>query len=231
MHIVSVKLLTHALERQLRFYTETLELPLMERTATSFTVQAGSSCLTFERVADTDAGAAAKRPFYHYAFDIPSNRIDASAAWLDSRGIALNPLPDMTVRCYSATWDATSIYYNDPAGNIVEFIARHTIANRADGPFTARDLLHISEIGLVARNVSAMKRQLADRLKIEDYKDSSEQFAAVGDERGLFILSAYERIWLGSRQAAQLFSTEVRIKGAAPCKLAWPEYPYRIYSE
>jgi hypothetical protein len=35
-----------------------------------------------------------------------------------------------------------------PAGNIVEFIARHNLVSDSDGDFKSADILNISEIGL-----------------------------------------------------------------------------------
>ncbi|MFD2114787.1 hypothetical protein [Paenibacillus yanchengensis] len=57
----------------------------------------------------------------------------------------------------------------------------------------------------------------------------SLSFAAVGDENGLFILSANKRVWLGSNKQADVFMTEVIIesninKGEFTLK----GYPYKI---
>jgi hypothetical protein len=52
----------------------------------------------------------------------------------------------------------------------------------------------LSEIGLVVNDVAATKDVLENRFSINGYKDFHHSFAAVGDEQGLFILSAHRRV-------------------------------------
>ncbi len=46
-------------------------------------------------------------------------------------------------------WHARSVYFFDPAGNIVELIARDDLNDVADGAFSSRQFRNISETGLV----------------------------------------------------------------------------------
>lgn len=226
MKIQHIKLLTSIPDRQKKFYTQALGLPLVDDSNDAFTIKIGYSYLTFERAA---AEAAKASPFYHYAFDIPVNKVEEAAAWLDAKGVLLNELPNNKKKIYSTTWNATSIYFYDPAGNIVEFIARHSLDHSSYTSFTAGSLLNISEIGLVVNDVPSTSDLLKSRFSIDRYKDSYDSFAAVGDEEGLFILSANQRVWLGSNKPAGIYKTEVVIESAAnKGELIVEGYPYKL---
>ena len=223
MRIVSLRLLTSDLDALRTFYTAVLEFPLLEDRNDSFTVKSGHSNLTFEQTAHPE-----ERPFYHFAFDIPGNRVEEAIAWLGAKDVQLRLLPDHTYTHYSQTWNATSIYFYDPANNVVEFIARHTLGNESASPFSAANITNISEIGLVVDDVPGMMAYLKTTLLIDGYKDSSESFAAVGAEDGLFILSAKQRVWLGSDMKADIFRTEVTVSGIHGDVTSIPHYPYTI---
>jgi len=221
-----VKLLTEELDRLKRYYVLDLGLPLLAESQDSFTVKAGQSTLAFEQTSDRG-----QRPFYHFAFDIPENKIDEAVSWLNGRGVHLNLLPNNSHRIYSKSWHATSIYFYDPAENIVELIARHSLANKTDAPFSAEHLLNISEIGLAVKDVPRAMKLLQTNLLIEGYKDHYETFAAVGDEEGLLILSACRRVWLGSNKQAAIFPTEITISEAPGGNYSIEGYPYHIISQ
>ncbi|SFB04465.1 hypothetical protein SAMN05216312_103169 [Cohnella sp. OV330] len=169
----------------------------------------------------------AEDPFYHFAFDIPRNKIDESIAWLRSAGVNIYEFPDHSDRVYSKSWNSTSAYFCDQGGNIVEFIARHNCGHDIHTPFTGESLLSISEIGLAVTDISDIKNVLHANYFLNEFKDGNESFAAVGDEEGLFILSAIQRVWLGSDKKAQVFKTEA-IEGTHAGAYAVGEYPYKL---
>ena len=68
MKITEVQLETHRLAAMQKFYSETLELPLVYANERSFTVQAGRTRLKFYRVKHEE-------PVYHFAFNIPENQL------------------------------------------------------------------------------------------------------------------------------------------------------------
>ncbi|RAP76151.1 VOC family protein [Paenibacillus montanisoli] len=225
MRIQRLRLLTKELEKLQAFYTRILELPLLESSKDAFTVSVGASCLTFELTEHAD-----EVPFYHFAFDIPENKMDEAIIWLRSKAVALNLLPNHSYKAYFHTWDATSIYFDDPAGNIVEFIARHSLNNEIDISFTSSTFVNISEIGLVVNDVTRTKTLMKNNLGLDGYKDSDPSFAAVGDEDGLLIVSAPKRVWLGSEKKAAVFRTEVTIEGTdkGTGTIDLDPYPYKI---
>lgn len=84
-------------------------------------------------------------------------------------------------------WNSHSFYFENPSGNIVEFIARHNIKNQKDYSFSMKDLIGVSEIGIVSKNVPNAVKKL-NELGIPNFGESSENFAPIGDEHGLFII-------------------------------------------
>jgi len=97
----------------------------------------------------------------------------------------------------SKTWNSQSIYFKDAAGNVLEFIARHTMNNAIDGHFNERQILNISEIGLPSEDVIYWANELCQRLGISPYKqEPNENFTTVGDDNGLLILPHKDRIWM-----------------------------------
>ncbi|GGG69458.1 VOC family protein [Paenibacillus radicis (ex Gao et al. 2016)] len=223
MRIQSIRLLTKNVEQLQQFYAQLLGLPLLDRSKDSFTVLAGKSYLTFEQTEDAD-----ENPYYHFAFDIPQNKMDEAINWLSSKKISLNLLPDHSYKTYSKTWDATSIYFDDPSGNIIEFISRHSLINEVNTSFSGMSILNISEIGLVVHDVTSTMEFLKSNLKLDAYKNNYNSFAAVGDENGLFILAAHERVWFGSDKKADIFRTEVTIEGGDKGTSYLGSYPYKI---
>jgi hypothetical protein len=97
---------------------------------------------------------------------------------------------------YSESWDAHNLYFRDPAGNIVELIARHTLGNADAGPFSGASILGISEIGVAADDVRELVAELIERTGAAEYHGpGSASFSPVGDESGLLIVVARGRIW------------------------------------
>jgi catechol-2,3-dioxygenase len=89
------------------------------------------------------------------------------------------------------------MYFYDPEGNIVELIARHRLANRVSKPFDTQSVLDISEIGFPTDDVKQTVQTLCDRLSARVYDGAdSDEFTAVGDEDGMFIVVKQGRLWL-----------------------------------
>jgi len=122
---------------------------------------------------------------YHFAFNIPHNQLEAAAAWL--------PVPMLQGKSFQfEVWQAESIYFLDPAGNILELIARRPLANASQQPFGPASLLCLSEVGVACENV----RELAEQLQEPFFHDSgSELFVAAGDDDGLIVFVKTGRIW------------------------------------
>ena len=188
------------------FYRKVLELPVVAESGGSLSVRAGGTELLFV----PSAGDA--NPFYHFAFNIPENKLDAAIEWMKNRA-PLIPQPSTGSHIFNyPRWNANSVYFYDPAGNILEFIARHNLRNAAAGRFDSRDILHASEIGMVVPAVPAAVAQLKEKLGIADYIGVGDAFAPIGNEHGLFIIVRADRKWFG-RIPPGIFPAEVRMRG------------------
>lgn len=201
MRIKEIRLETHVLEELKNFYTETLKLSLANETRKSFTVRAGYSAIKFTRVQTSD------QPLYHFAFNIPENQLPEAKQWLSSRIPLIEK--DGQDQFRFDEWNAEAIYFRDPAGNILELIARHNLKNRSDREFSGASLLGVSEIGVPVEDVYLFSRHIQQELNIELWRGDEKQFAAVGDEEGLFIIVPIGRKWFATDIAAESFSLAV----------------------
>lgn len=213
MIIESVELFTSELAACKQFYSQRLGLYVESEDAKSFSLRAGPSRLTFRRA---EPGST---PTYHFAFNIPENRVPEAADWLESRGIA--PVEDEGQRLvFFDRWNAHAVYFNDPAGNIVEFIGRHGLHNRSDAPFDRRYILSLNEVGIAVDDVAASVQALEAAFGIRPARDPSEEFAAVGDKYGLIILVRVGRVWFMSDQPARDLPLRVGIRAPREGRLA-----------
>ena len=206
--ISRLKLQSHRLPETAKFYRETIGLPVNVASDGSFTMTCGETLIEFHKA------EGESQPFYHFAFNIPHNKLDKAIEWMKPR----HPLfvrEDGSVVFHFERWDAHAVYFIDPSGNIVEFIARHTLKNDAPGSFDVRDILYASEIGVVTPDVDATADNLKRGLDLDNYKTASDGFAPIGDEHGLFIVFKVGRIWLASDRGTSVFPAEATVRGAA----------------
>jgi len=231
--ILSLELLTAApLPRMKEFYHDSLGLRVVEDQRERLTIAAGQTNITFVP-APSDAG----RPFYHFAFNIPENKIRAARYWQRQRSPLL-PIPQRLrhadypddVVNYSH-WNAHSIFFFDPAQNVVEYIARHDLRNRADGGFDSRDILYASEIAFVVDDVAAVAQRMREAVALDQYRGGDNQFRAIGDERGLLLVMRRGRVIsfdATERKAVDVFRTSARIRGTRQANHRVAGFPYEI---
>jgi len=222
MQITELILATQQLQAQQQFYTTTLGLPLNAATSTMFSIQAGTTRLTFQQTTE--------ETLYHIAFAIPAHKSALAKAWLLAR-VPLLEL-DGENEFVLESWHSTSFYFRDPAGHILELIAHHDQPNSSSaGPFDSNDLLHLSEIGMAFENVATQVTDWQTNFGLEVYRDSlSEQFSAVGDIDGLFITVQHGRNWFPtSTIAAVIAPVDVTVQGIAGTSRNLAPYPYHIH--
>jgi len=189
MHILHLQLATTALEQQHAFYTQVFGFPVISTTADAITLQVGASQLTWTQATDPLPGS------YHFAFNIPTNQFAAAKRWLHQQ---VGLLTDATGadEFYSEDWNADMLYFSDPAGNIMELIARHTLANASELPFSRPSILNISEIGVAAEDVPHEVAVIRHQTGAPIYNEpGSDTFTPVGDEHGLLIVVQRGRVW------------------------------------
>jgi catechol 2,3-dioxygenase-like lactoylglutathione lyase family enzyme len=188
------------------FYTDRLGLTLVHSERGSFTVRAGWSELTFQE----PAAGGYQGEYYHFAFTIPENKLPEAKQWIESMvPIGTEAGADIS---FSESWNSHSVYFEDPAGNILELIARHTMSNGVDRPFDAKqDILCISEIGVPTLGVPAAVDRFAE-LGILTYKTRSSDFNPIGDDNGLLMLVETGRRWHFTNKTAESFPVRLKIQ-------------------
>jgi catechol-2,3-dioxygenase len=188
MKIKSLKLWTPQLDALAAFYRDTLGLIISAR-QNRFEAYVGYTRLAFQQ------GDAAESSPYHFAFNIPENQFDEGKAWLAQRVPLIHDRNGADTFDF-LDWNAHACYCFDPAGNILELIARHSLDSATTEPFSPRSLLGVSEMGLVTDDVRGSVNQLCQKFGLGVYDGAgSEAFAAVGDEQGLFIAVKRGREW------------------------------------
>jgi hypothetical protein len=226
-----------SMEAMKTFYGKTLDLGIADQRADRFSVMAGETRLTFVQTGDTNEG---RPPFYHFAFNIPENKIVKALEWQKARTPLLAIPQANRADGYPPEvvdyrhWNAHSIFFLDPAGNVVEYIARHDLKNGDSHPFGFTDILYASEIGLIVDDVASTATALKDLAGVASYRGASDQFAAIGDEYGLLLVMKRGRIidFTGNQaNGVRVYPTSVTVRGTKAAKHALSSYPYQLEIE
>lgn len=220
--IAEIRMKSARIDELRRFYKETLELPVTLKDD-QLTIAAGSTRLIFSPTESSD-----NEPFYHYAFNIPENKIEAARQWQKKRTPLIRRGKSEII--HFSGINAHSVYFNDPAGNIVEYIARHDLKNSASGGFGPKDMLYASEIGLVVDDVLQTVDEIRDSLGMSAFKGKKgRSFSPVGDAHALLILVKRNRKWFpAGKQPAKVHPVQATIRGAKPARLHYDNLGYRI---
>ena len=194
------------IEKLASFYGSLLELPV-ERKSNGIRIKAGESLL------EIDAATKTYHPFYHFAFNIPSNKIEEAREWLKTKVELIWMEAYKSDIADFVNWHAKSVYFFDPAGNIVEFISRFDLNNATSDRFNSKQILTISEVGLVFRGdeLELQTNELISRygLSYFDKQPPLDQFKALGDDEGLFIIVPGNRNWFATEKPSGIFPLTV----------------------
>lgn len=163
--------------------------------------QVGESVLTFIKDEQHDY-------FYHFAFNIHANLFQEAKAWLSSK-VALAKEEGEDEIEFDEFMKAKACYFEDPAGNIVELIARKETSPKSSYKvFLPKDnILSISEIGLGTSKIKeyAEKIQYLDipiRHQKKLYEENYLNFFGEYEDGAFIILSPLGRKWLFSAKTA-----------------------------
>jgi hypothetical protein len=206
MRLKELRLQTKHLSALFNFYADVLELPVVKHDNT-ISITAGNSKIIFEETNTAN-------PFYHFAFNIPSNKFEDAFQWAKNK-VGLLWLDDY--KSYTAdfvNWHARSFYFLDPAGNILEFIARFDLNDSADESFNSKHIRNVSEIGLVfsAENFNSDVNKLFAQYPLSYFEKQPPlpQFKAVGNDEGLFIIVPQNRVWFPTKNTiSRIFKMEI----------------------
>jgi len=209
-----ITLNTSKLKEQLHFYSKVLGIPVIDSDDKQFSLKIGASILRFKEVNN------GFNPTYHFAFNIPSNKFKKAKKWLSTK----TPLLGNGLY-YFDFWDAHAMYFRDPAGNIGELIARHTLDNDREGEFGITDLLCVSEIGTPVRNPSDFASELKKAYNLDAYAESM----FIGDENGIFVVVPKGRLWYPDYiLEAEVYPIDILISDEGVDELKYKKYPYSI---
>ena len=193
-------------------------LELLGETPEHFTVRAGRGLLQFD-------GFEGKGGAYHFAFNIPANKLAEAKAWLLERVELLEEGGQN--QFFSESWNAEQVYFLDADGNILEFIARHELPHASSEPFGSEHILNVSEIGWVVPEVAATLAAFK-RLGLTPYRKAGQKFAAVGDAYGLLIVAQTNRPWFPTKIKAGVAPLELTFSSTTPFAYTEPGLPYRV---
>ncbi|HEX5564149.1 MAG TPA: glyoxalase [Sporosarcina sp.] len=197
--IKSATLYTNNLKALRRFYVNILELDMTESTAEQFTVRIGESQLTFKQ--------SEQPAFYHFAINIPGNQFSMMKYWITDR-LTLNR-EEGRDEVYFPSFDADSMYFEDPVGNIVELIGRRK--RDLFGDLTKESFLNISEVGMATPHVVEVGDELQD-LGIPlrngtEVEPDELNFLGRGD--AFIVLVPLGRRWYFSKKVAESYPLEL----------------------
>lgn len=196
-----VTLYTNQLEDMKGFYEYQLGFRIIEEDETSFTLAIGKSQLVFK---ESQSSAV-----YHFAFNIPGNQFTLAKFWASER-VTLNRQEGMD-EIYYANFDADAFYFQDPAGNVVEFIARRNVDRM--GNFTVDSLLDISEVSITTLHVEKVG-ELIEKMDIpvrgsKGVDSKTLNFLGSGDT--YLILVAPKRTWYFSKQKSEIHPLSIEL--------------------
>ncbi|WP_339237956.1 VOC family protein [Paenibacillus sp. FSL R5-0517] len=223
MKIREVSLLTHQIEAMREFYGRLLELELVEDDTTFVSFRAGDSVLAFKKAPEEE------NPYYHIAFTIPTNTLADAKKWAQNRNIPLLS-KDGQDQFYFPYWDATAFYFYDPSGNLMEFIAHHSLDNAVDEAFEAKHLICISEIGLPVDDVPETMSTLNEHYHLNPFAGDGKKFSPTGDAEGMFIVIDKKMPWFPDGRMPGVFATEVKVEAGKPGNLHLQKGRYSIVS-
>lgn len=234
--ILTLELLTSVPLAAMRdFYERLLGLRIVDDTPQRLTIAAGETSVTFLSAAASDG-----QPFYHFAFNIPENKIEAAWRWQNQRTPLLPIPPRLRDAKYPddvvnyAHWNAHSVFFFDPAGNVVEYIARHDLQNSAAGEFGPADVLYASEIAFVADDVTNLATALKNLAGVGQYRGGDENFMALGDEHGLLLVMKRGRVISfdsPEKKAVGVYRTAASVRGATPGRHDIDGSPFQLVVE
>jgi catechol-2,3-dioxygenase len=185
------------------FYREVLGLQTVDNNSAEITFAAGYTNLTFQQ-------SNKSNPLYHFAFSIPSNKVDEAHSYIAGKTPILPFFKETTIADFS-NWNAHAFYFHDNQKNIVEFIAHHDLQNDSDKPFSASSIIGVCEIGIPVKDVTEACKDFNEKYGAPYFTKGPrlQDFSVMGDEQGLFIVTKIGRGWLPTQQPAERYRTTV----------------------
>lgn len=208
MEIKLLKLQTDKLEEMKEFYTKSLGFFLCGKSPNHIQIQVGTSILEFN-----NENVIGEPPYYHFAFNVPSNQFREAKGWLKEKTTLL--LEGGEDEADFSFLPAHACYFEDPSGNIVELIARYNENPVRETPFSVNNILNISEIGLVVKDASSVGEQLKEinifERDNEPITNTTLSFMREKKNGVFIILTSTGRRWLFSEKKSKIFPMEITL--------------------
>lgn len=164
-------------------------------------------------------------PFFHVALLVPGDRFAAASRWIAAETALLPDSNTGEIVFDFPDWDATALYFHDPAGNIMELIAHRGLdENGRDGAFSADELVGVSEVGVVCEPAH-VAGELRSRLGLDVWDGTvarAGRLAFVGERGRTLILGAPGRGWIPTGRPSEVHPLDVTLAGTAAGELALP---------
>jgi len=147
---------------QAAFWSGTLGLPVRERGDGAIEVQLRDSMIRFEQA------TSQIDPRYHFAINIPRGQIEDAAASMAERHelLAFHDDPDEQEGATIVRTDrgASTFYFLDAGGNVVELVASPYLDNDSDASFGPACFLEVAEIGVATTDIGSTREAIQEVL-------------------------------------------------------------------
>ena len=208
MEIKKVTLMTKSMLEMRSFYVELLGFTLINEDINRFRIAAGTSELEF--ISREVVG----QPYYHFAFNIPANKFEESKLWIKERVSLLVEEGNDEVNFVDLS--AHALYFYDPAGNIVEFISRHSVSVDSTQPFSIESIINIGEISLTVEDAITASEKLNNigLTERDNHEISTKTLNFLGERtKGVFVLLTEPgRRWLFSDKMSVVYPIEITLE-------------------
>lgn len=197
MKIEKIELQISNFIESVTFYKNTLGLTCLDEDSNTAIFQVGESQLVLHK-------NETRSHYYHFALNIPSNMFKVAKAWLASRVPLLKENSQDEIHFNQRT-QAYACYFEDPAGNIVEFIARtETSPASSDLDFSTKNILSISEINLSTDQILKFIQDMKDiGIPVRDEEAisyTSINFMGEYEDGAFILLGPLNRRWIFSHK-------------------------------
>jgi len=232
LEILKLKIDTKNFAESRIFWTENLGFEEVSSTASEFTVRVGSSLLTFK--AFPFIPQFPRSPQYHFSLNIPSNQAENALEWLKNEGNKYSDGPSNPVEIWESEftgaeiirrdrYNAHSVFFKDPGGNVIELIARHNLNNQQEGIFNHSMILNISGVAIVTRDVKESAKRIRNTFDVIEVPGTTSGFKPLGSENGLIVLVVPGRSWEPTdSQSAESWPMEITVRHPQPLEIQIP---------
>ncbi|NBR15702.1 MAG: VOC family protein [Crocinitomicaceae bacterium] len=209
MQIRELTLLTNDLKATEIFYNQLIGFEIINNSEQQISFKIGTSILVFELT------KLSENPKYHFAFTIPNNKITEAFEWLLER-TNLITAEDGTLITDFENWKAKAVYFYDNNQNVLELICRTDLQNASNQNFSVESILNISEAGIVSDQPLEIGKQINEKSGSDFFSKGPkrEDFAAIGDDNGLFVISNPKRNWYPTDNRAEKWKVKVKFQVA-----------------